>query len=483
MKSIRSSQRINTIETTPDTITGRGGLTLFSRYLEQSGIFALLETKFGKLRKSAKGLAVWLLFKQMFCFLFDGTSRHISYFDHLKEDAGYTAALEITSTEMASSHTIKRFFRAFGWWCGRAFRWILERLFVWRLKQKQPEIIELYVDTMVMDNDEADKRHGVQSTYKKVKGFQPIQILWDGKVIDGIFRGGKKHGNANKTVANMIIRLVTIIRQEYREDVTIILRCDAGFFDEANFAAFNALNIGFIASGKMYKGVKEQAEAASASKNPDESDELKQSASVSDSDTLWKTYDNGHQKWDYLEFGFRCESWKRFYRAIYTRPVYDDEHDQMLLEFARPENVILTNIGINDNVLKHCSSEQKEHWLDARTLIGSYHQCGKDELTHRGLKDFGFEQLPFKRFGANTAFYYCMVIAFFLFETFKEDVLQEVIPVTSYATTVRRQFLDIAAKIVKTGRSIILKVSQAVMNRLQLTVLWQKCQNPPPMLC
>ena len=133
-------------------------------------------------------------------------------------------------------------------------------------------------------------------------------------------------------------------------------------------------------------------------------------------------------------------------------------------------------------MLKHCSSEQKAHWLDARTRIGSDHQCGKDELTHRGLKDFGFEQLPFKRFGANTAFYYCMVIAFFLFETFKEDVLHEVIPVTSYATTIRRQVVDIAAKIVNTGHSIILKVSQAVMDRLRLDLLWQKCQNPPPIL-
>ena len=75
-----------------------------------------------------------------------------------------------------------------------------------------------------------------------------------------------------------------------------------------------------------------------------------------------------------------------------------------------------------------------------------------------------------------------MLIAFFLFETFKEDVLHEVIPITSYATTVRRQVIDIAAKIVKTGRTITLKVSQAIMDRLQLTVLWQKCQNPPPML-
>ncbi|MCP4339528.1 MAG: hypothetical protein GY799_11720 [Desulfobulbaceae bacterium] len=79
--------------------------------------------------------------------------------------------------------------------------------------------------------------------------------------------------------------------------------------------------------------------------------------------------------------------------------------------------------------------------------------------------------------------YYCMLMAFFLFETFKEDVLQEVLPVTSSASTVRRQVLDIAANIVTTGHTIILKISQAIMDRLQLTVLWRKCQNPPPMLC
>ena len=34
MKKVRSSRRINKIGTTPDTITGRGGIALFSRYLE-----------------------------------------------------------------------------------------------------------------------------------------------------------------------------------------------------------------------------------------------------------------------------------------------------------------------------------------------------------------------------------------------------------------------------------------------------------------
>ncbi len=476
MTSQESSQRIHAIETTQDTITGRGGVTLFSRYLDQCGMLMLMDSKFAHIRRSAKGLAVWLLFKQILCFFFDGTSRHISYFDHLKTDSGYTAAIELSPSQMASSHAVKRFFKKFGWWCGRPFRGILHHMFVWRLRHEQPEIIVLYLDTMVMDNDEALKRHGVQPTYKKKKGFQPLQIVWNGKVVDAIFRGGKKHGNANTTVELMVTKLVTLIRREYANDVTIILRCDSGFFDDDNFAAFDTLNIGFVASGKMYAGVKNQVEAASQPLPESEESEESEDAP----ETGWGTYDNGHQTWEYLEFGFRCDTWTQFYRAIFTRPVYQDT--QMLLKFARPENVILTNIGINPNVLANCSPEQTRTWLHANTLIGSYHQCGQDELTHRGLKDFGFEQLPFTRFGSNTAFYYCMLIAFFLFETFKHDVLSDVIPVTSYATTVRRQLVDIAAKIVRTGHRRILKVSQAVMDRLQLGRLWQKCQNPPPLL-
>jgi hypothetical protein len=73
-----------------------------------------------------------------------------------------------------------------------------------------------------------------------------------------------------------------------------------------------------------------------------------------------------------------------------------------------------------------------------------------------------------------------MVISFFLFETFKEDVLEEVIPIESYASTVRRKALDFAAKIVNTGREVILKVTQSVMEQLRFDKLWERCQNPIP---
>jgi len=165
----------------------------------------------------------------------------------------------------------------------------------------------------------------------------------------------------------------------------------------------------------------------------------------------------------YAGFDYRCDKWENAYRALYTRPNYDGP--QGLLEFARPDNIIVTNLASAD--------------LNDECLIYHHHQRGGDELPHRGLKEFGSEELPFKRFGANQAFYYVMVIGFFLFETFKQDNLQDILPISSYATTVRRRLVDIAAKVVRTGGEIILKVPKAVMERLKLDILWTRCHQAP----
>ncbi len=57
---------------------------------------------------------------------------------------------------------------------------------------------------MVMDNDEALQREGCDPTYKKVKGFQPLHLIWEGKIVDAIFRRGKRHSNYGRDVEKMI---------------------------------------------------------------------------------------------------------------------------------------------------------------------------------------------------------------------------------------------------------------------------------------
>jgi Transposase DDE domain group 1 len=458
MKNKSQTNRINEVGVTDDIITGRGGLVLFVRYLANINLLPLLDESFGSLRKSAKGLSVTKIFQQIFYFLFDGTSRHMSYFDALAPDEGYAAAIETDMKDMASSHTVKRFFALFAWCHSGLFRKILNQLFVWRLQLSLPRIVELAIDTMVMDNDEAQKRHGVQPTYKKKKGFQPLQMIWNSMIVDAVFRGGKKHSNYGNTVVNMIQRMVLLIRSACGEQVFIVIRMDSGFLDEKILAVLDELAVGFIVSGKMHHTVKEYV----ASRPPEE----------------WGRYDHDRQSWEYLEFDWGCDIWDYTYRTFYTRPIY--ENGQGLLEFARPDNIIITNLDDDSPVLANCTTAERKHWLKPETIIESHHSRGADELPHRGLKDFGFEQLPFKRFGANSAFYYCMLIGFLLFESFKQDVSKGVIPVTSYATTVRRKLIDIAAKIVNTGHKVILKVSRAAMDTLQFATLWDRCNDPAP---
>src|SRR5437867_4048617 len=149
-------------------------------------------------------------------------------------------------------------------------------------------------------------------------------------------------------------------------------------------------------------------------------------------------------------------------------------------EFARPDNIIVTNLVSGEPALEQMPRDLREYWLEDQSVIFHHHQRGADELPHRGLKEFGSEQLPFKRFGANQAYYYMMLVSFFLFETFKEDNLKDILPITSYATTVRRTLIDFAAKVVRTGRESILKVPQAIMDSLKLQTLWARCQNASP---
>lgn len=468
-KSNVNRARIDCVGTTTDNLTSRAGLSLFARYLQATGTLDAFESRLGNLRGSAKGQVVAEVFKQLFCFLFDGSSRHLTSFDSMKRDSGYAATIESTPENMMSSHSVKRFMLKFGGICyHQVFRALLQELWLWRLRVERPALVELGLDSMVMDNDEAQVRQGVKPTYKKVKGFHPLQLTWGRYLVDGVLRGGNYHCNHGDSAAHMVRKAVALIRR-YDPKVPIVVRLDAGFFDESLFKGFEKLGIGFICTGKIYTDIKKLAEQA----KPDE----------------WQQYANEQQAWDYLEFTDKRGSWKSHWRALYLRPRY--EEGQTVLEFARPETVLYTNLGMGAEIDEAVRAAGYSDWLEAPRIIESSHDRGADELVHRAFKDFGFEQLPFRRFASNAAMYYSMVAAFLLFEAFKYDVcdprgetqVQTLAPVqvelTAYASTVRRLLLDVAGKVVRSSGRICLKVSTAASDLLNWSVLWQRCSTPP----
>lgn len=457
----KSKQRIDCIEVTQDQLTGRAGLALFVRYISSLDLLSQLERAFGTIRKNNKGLSIVEIFKQVICFFIDGTSMHLVYFDHLKKDDGYAGIIETDKKEMASSHTMKRFFNSFSFVRIYLFRRILQTLFIWRLRLSQPKVIELGIDTMVMDNDDAEKRHGVKPTYKKKKGFQPLQMNWGRYFVDAVFRGGDKHSNHGDTVGKMIEHMVKKIRKHYRHDVPIIIRMDSGFFDQKIFNLCEGLGIGYICGGKIYKDIIAMAGAIPAAQwNP--------------------FYDRkGKNIWEYIEFGSKRGNWKRFRRAFYCRLKNDGL--QLCLPGFRPDTVIYTNIGMGMEIDRMLLLAGAQEYLTTEAILAGYHERGCDELANRALKDFGNEKLPFLKFNPNAAWYYTMLLSHFVLEAFKEDVCSDVIPASSYATTVRRHLVDIAGKIVCHGGKVILKITQSAWDRLHFSDLWIRCNNQLPL--
>jgi hypothetical protein len=447
--------KISGIEMTSDRLTGRAGLAFFVAYLHNIDIFPLIDRFFGTIRKNKKGLPVFEIFKQVLCFMVDGTSRHLTYFDHLAKDEGYAGSIETDRKQMASSHRIKRFFKAFAWTRVYLFRRLLQMLFIWRLKIKNPAVIELGIDTMVMDNDDAQFRHGVKPTYKKKKGFQPLQMNWGRFIVDAVFRGGDKHSNHGDSVEKMILHMVAKIRKKYRSEVPIIIRMDSGFFDQKIFDLCEKLDIGYICGGKLYKDVKAMVETSA--------------------DRNWSRFENSRKKdiWEYMEFGSRRGNWKKFRRAFYCRLINNGQ--QLILPGCRPDTVIITNLGQGQPIDELLKQAGAEFYLQSQAVIACYHERGSDELANRALKDFGHEQLPFKRFAPNAAWYYTMLVGHFLLESFKEDVSSPVIAVGAYANTVRRKLIDIAGKIVSHGGKIILKFTSACFDNLRLSELFERC--------
>ena len=107
-----------------------------------------------------------------------------------------------------------------------------------------------------------------------------------------------------------------------------------------------------------------------------------------------------------------------------------------------------------------------EDFLAPQGIIEAYHGQRCDELVHRALKDFTSEQVPFKRFHENAAFYYTMVIAFFIYEAFRENICPPVVSVSSYTTTLRGKIIDVAGKTISDSEQITLKVSVAAWESL-----------------
>ncbi|MDP8321570.1 MAG: IS1380 family transposase [Candidatus Stygibacter australis] len=454
----RSNVTINSIESTSEYMSGRAGLPLVLKYIDNTDILSRLGYRFQYLKESTKGLDVTSFFRQTIAYMIEGSKLNLVAFNELKQDPSYAALLETNQEDLASTDQIKRMFNKF---CNEPrhtdiFRDALSDTFISHLCDEQPPVVILGVDTMVMNNDQAKMREGCSPTYKKVKGFQPLEFYWNGMIIDAVFREGKCHSNHGDDVKTATKRLVKKIRKGYNNTVPIIIKMDSGFMSEDNFRYFEEkLGIFFICAGKMYKSIKNY---------------------IGELPVNERREFVGSHIWDYIEFGSKLKTWKKFRRTIYLQN--KNANLQYILDFARSDSIIYTNIGMDSELSANLYAAIDQDIYDPEYIIKEYHKRGNDELCNRAFKDFATrENLPFQGFDQNQAFYYLLVLSHVLLQSYVKDICYDIIDRNSYPTTIRRRLIDFAGKFVYHARKIILKVSDPIFNRLKLNLLWERCNS------
>lgn len=458
MNNTRSS-KINQVQYSEKILSSHAGLLPYSTFLETSGFIDTIHDVLKFSKGSRKGESVESIIKQILCFMADGRSKAISYFDHLGHDPGYAAALELEDTQLISSSVVKRIVAAIAKTISdndNNFRNILTALFRNQLRQSKPKSLVIGIDSMVLDNDLARKREGCKATYKKVAGYHPLHAVWNGYYIDAIFRPGNHHSNHENQTVGMIEHLTSIIHEELGKDVMIVFRMDSGYFDQKIMECCENLGVKYLISAKDgNSGIWEGAQEIEPS--------------------CWKTYDNNKRKWLYCSYDFQLKSWdklRKFYQLI---PCFDKEETmQQLMSFGRVISLLVTNLDESDLLVIGKKSERD--WR--AELIFLHHDRGTDELAHRRIKEFGGESLPFEKYKNNLVWYYFRMLAQNSHLYFVENVLMRFDTGREYVSTTRRMLFQIAGHIVRTGNQIRLHINRRVGEAVKFIEIMELCRMP-----
>jgi hypothetical protein len=430
-KNEKTCKSIETIGITKEVITSRAGLAPLAEFVKKCGAVEAL-ANLNPVKKSGKGASDSDSYLQLLLYFIDGTNLSLTGFDALSKDSSWADCCGIPREHVLSSHAVKRFIGVMPKKAARTIRRLLLSIFRQSLKIQKPEKIVLDIDTVVYDNDTALKREGCSPTYKKVKGFQPLMVKWGQLVVWSEFREGKVHSNHGTTVQHALTVLTTLIHSVLGKETPILVTFDSGFFDQKIFKYLEQNNLFYICSGKMYKDIPSLVGSIDGS--------------------TFKTFNSANPDgvWEYADINDRRASWDTARRAIYTRRTRTRDGQQELLGL---EAIYYTNL----------------EWA-AETIIATAHARGEAELVHRKLKDFAGELLPFQSFAKNEVWFFLMLVAFNLFETYKSacDTILETAHM--YPTTFRRRFIDIAGKIVRHAGKIILKTTSGFYD--QLSALW-----------
>ena len=406
---------INKIEFSARNLTSNAGLLLLLEHANKNGIFDLIDHDLVFENASTNKVKMNHI-KTMLCGNFIGIDK-LERLKLLQSDPLVNEfAISIKEPE-----TVSRFLGNFSYKTTQMLREINFKLFRKLLRKSKLKSITIDIDSSVV-NVEGHQEGAVKGYNPKKPGNRcyNIQFAFCDEIkayLTGYLRSGDTY-TANGA-AEMIKEIMAHLKEEGLE---ITFRMDSGYFDDAILETIESLGGKYVIKGKGYPTLVAQ---------------------VTDPSTTFVTGESGRET---TEFVTALNTWEKDRRFVVSR-VLKDEKDRAQLSFLEGEEY--------DYFCFVTNTEQS-----SEEVVDFYEKRGNCENYIKEAKyDMAVGHLLLQSFWANEAIFQLMMLAYNLFLLFKMDFAGEA-EYRQQIKTFRLKYIFLAGKIIRTARSVIMKLSE-----------------------
>ena len=412
------------LKTTNEQLTSRAGLLVVAQLMEQLELSKSIDAYFPA-PKSNRGIPASSYLETLILMQHEG-SFHLDDVKHLHEDSALTQVLGIKHLPKAS---------ALGNWLRRMGNTpqgmqslvnVNKRVLKTALHQRKG--VTLDIDATEIISQKAD----AQWTYKKNQGYMPMvgHIAEAGMVVACDFRSG------NVSPAKENLEFIQQCQSALPQDCYIeSLRIDAAGYQKKIIQYCEEQSIHYAIRAKMSSSIKEHIEVL---ENKDWQPLIHKNGETSQSQSTCRTV-----------------HWISDHETPLTL-VIQRKAIKGQLELDTDESADSTEITHQGYLYRGIVTDH-EDWTDSQ-IIHWYNQRGEDsENRIKELKlDFGGDILPCSDFGANALYFMICALSFNLLALMRLFLPEEL--AHHRAITIRWRVYAVAAKVIKTGRQIFIKM-------------------------
>ena len=405
---------INKIEFKAKNLTSNAGLFLMLENTKNNGIFEMIENDLTFESASVNKIKMNHI-KTMLCGHFIGIDK-LERLKLLKNDP-LVREFDISVKE---PETVSRFLSNFSFKTTQMFREINFKVFKKLLSKSGMTSITIDIDSSVI-NVEGHQEGATKGYNPKKLGNRcyNVQFAFCDELkayVTGFVRSGNAY-TANGA-AELIKEIVATLKAQNLE---IFFRMDSGYFDEEIIETIESLGCKYLIKAKAYATLVSQVTASSA------------------------VFLKGIDGRETAELLIKLDKWKKKRRFVVSRVLKPEKERAQLSLLEGSEYDYFFFVTNTD--------------LESEAVVLSYEKRGNAENYIKEAKyDMSVGHLLLKSFWANEAVFQMMMLSYNLFLLFKFDYL-DVSEYRQQIKTFRLKYVFLAAKIIKTARSVIMKLS------------------------